>query len=80
MCPRKLAFRVAAVLLLVASGPARADSEILFNTNFEGGSLGKVETLGAGRFRCSVQGQSDERGRNRQANWYYFRMEGVAGR
>ena len=29
---------------------------------------------------CSVQGQYDEHGRNRQANWYYFRMDGVKGR
>ena len=79
MCSRKLVSLAAPWLLLVALGTARADSGILFNTNFEGGSLGKVETLGSRRFRCSVRGQYDERGRNRQANWYYFRMEGVAG-
>ncbi len=79
MCPRKVASLAAPWLLLVAFGTARGDSEILFNTNFEGGSLGKVETLGGRRFRCSVPGQSDERGRNRQASWYFFRMEGVAG-
>src|SRR5262245_54167559 len=67
-------------LLGVARGMAPEDPAILFNTNFEGGSLGKVEVLGEARFRCSVQGQYDERGRNRQANWYYFRMEGVKGR
>ena len=27
-----------------------------------------------------VEGQYDERGRNRQASWYYFRMGHVAGR
>ena len=27
-----------------------------------------------------MQGQYDEHGRNRQANWYYFRMDGVKGR
>ncbi len=79
MRPRKLASLAAPWLLLVALGTSRGDSEILFNSNFEGGSLGKVETLGPRRFRCSVRGQFDERGRNRQANWYYFRMEGVAG-
>lgn len=72
-------FLAAPWFLLVAFGTVRGDSKILFNTNFEGGSLGKIETLGTRRYRCSVQGQSDERGRNRQANWYYFRMEGVAG-
>jgi Zinc carboxypeptidase/Cytosolic carboxypeptidase N-terminal domain len=64
---------------LFAIGMARADPDIIFNTNFEGGSLGKIEKLGEARFRCSVQGQYDERGRNRQANWYFFRMEGVKG-
>ena len=78
MSPRKLA-SFAVSLLLVVCGTAPADAQILFNTNFEGGSLGKVEKLGTQRFRCFVQGQYDERGRNRQANWYYFRMEGVAG-
>jgi hypothetical protein len=51
-----------------------------FHTDFEAGSLGKVETLDEGRFRAHVVGQSDERGRNRQANWYFFRMDGVKGR
>jgi hypothetical protein len=53
---------------------------ILINKNFEGGSLGKVEKLNDTQFRLHVAGQYDERGRNRQASWYYFRMENVAGR
>jgi len=53
---------------------------ITFNTNFESASLGKIEALGEGRFRCHVEGQADEHGRNRQATWYYFRMDGVRGR
>jgi hypothetical protein len=59
---------------------AAAGAEITFNKNFEGGALGKIEAAGATEFRCHVEGQSDERGRNRQANWYYFRMDGVRGR
>ena len=31
-------------------------------------------------FRCHVLGQEDQRGRNRQATWYYFRMDHVAGK
>jgi hypothetical protein len=53
---------------------------IVFNKNFEAGALGKIEKLGETTFRCFVEGQHDERGRNRQANWYYFRMENVRGR
>jgi len=55
-------------------------AEITFNKNFEGGALGKIELLGETEFRCHVEGQSDERDRNRQANWYYFRMDNVRGR
>ena len=55
-------------------------ADIRFNTAFEGGSLGSVERLGEGSYRCRVRGQQDEHGRNRQASWYYFRMDGVQGR
>lgn len=59
---------------------AGADEPILFNTAFEGASLGKVEAIGPTEYRLHVAGQHDERGRNRQATWYYFRMDRVAGR
>ena len=51
---------------------------VTFNTNFEGGSLGRVENLSDDAFRFHVDGQYDERGHNRQASWYYFRMDHVA--
>lgn len=47
--------------------------------DFEGGSLGRVETVTPLHVRCHVAGQSDQDGRNRQANWYYFRVDGGAG-
>jgi hypothetical protein len=59
---------------------AQETPAIVFNKNFEAGALGKIEKLGETTFRCFVEGQHDERGRNRQANWYYFRMENVRGR
>jgi hypothetical protein len=68
------------LLPITSARTAGAESPIVFNTNFEGSSLGKVEVLAETRFRCAVQGQYDEHGRNRQANWYYFRMDGVRGR
>ncbi len=58
------------------AGPA----PIRFNTNFEGGSLGRIEQVGEDAFRCHVKGQQDEHGRNRQASWYYFRIDGAEGR
>ena len=80
--PRTSLAKVLALLLLVLAWPiaAQEDLAITFGKNFEGGSLGKIEKLGDARFRCFVQGQHDERGRNRQANWYYFRMDNVRDR
>jgi murein tripeptide amidase MpaA len=47
------------------------------STNFEGGSVGKVETVSPTHLRVAVAGQSDQDGRNRQANWYYFRLDNL---
>ena len=70
------------MIALVACSASRADEAgpIRFNTDFEGASLGVVEPLGDGAYRCRVRGQQDERGRNRQASWYFFRMDGVRDR
>jgi hypothetical protein len=64
----------------LAGMPLLGQMPILINKNFEGGSLGTVEKLGDTEFRLHVEGQYDERGRNRQASWHFFRMENVAGR
>jgi hypothetical protein len=50
---------------------------ITFHSDFEGASLGKVEIVSESYYRCAVRGESDHEGRNRQATWYYFRMDGV---
>src|SRR5438270_2048825 len=71
--------RLLIALLLRFAAPTFAQS-ITFNTNFEDASIGKIEKLDETTFRCHTAGQSDERGRNRQANWYYFRMDHVKGR
>jgi len=63
---------------LAANLSAQTATAPRFNTNFEGGCLGKVETVGTNEFRCYVPGQPDERGRNRQVSWFYFRMDNVA--
>jgi hypothetical protein len=70
----------AALPLPAQDGGTAAPPAVTFTKNFEGGALGTVESLGPGRFRCHVEGQQDEHGRNRQANWYYFRMDGVKDR
>lgn len=45
--------------------------------SFEGGSIGRVEQVSSTHLRCAVKGQADQDGRNRQANWYYFRLDGL---
>jgi hypothetical protein len=55
-------------------------AEITFSTAFEGGSLGRIEKIGETNFRVHVLGQQDERGRNRAATWYCFRMDHVQHR
>lgn len=50
---------------------------ISVTTSFEGGSLGRVERVTPTHLRCAVQGQSDANNRNRQASWYYFRLDGL---
>jgi Zinc carboxypeptidase/Cytosolic carboxypeptidase N-terminal domain len=52
---------------------------ITVTSNFEGGSIGKVEHAAPAHLRCAVEGQTDQAGRNRQANWYYFRVDGAKG-
>lgn len=49
-------------------------------TDFPGGSVGGVEWMAENHVRISVEGQSDQDGRNRQANWYYFRIDGYPQR
>ena len=46
-------------------------------SNFEGGSVGKVERVSAAHLRCAVEGQSDQDHRNRQASWYFFELRNL---
>lgn len=45
-------------------------------TDFPGGSAGGVEWLAENHVVISVEGQVDQDGRNREANWFYFRVDG----
>ncbi len=53
---------------------------IRFNTNFPGAAIGKIEALETDSFRCFVDGQYNQYGRNRQPTWFYFRIDGGQGR
>jgi hypothetical protein len=62
-----------------AAEPDR-ERAVRFNTAFEGAAMGQVEVVSETEFRVHVPGQQDERGRNRQATWFYFRMDNVRGK
>ena len=48
--------------------------------NFEGGSLNRAERVSETHWRCSVDGEADQDHRNRQASWYFFRVDHAKGR
>lgn len=50
---------------------------ITVSADFEAGSVGKVEHVSPTHIRCAVLGESDQDRRNRQASWYYFRLDGL---
>lgn len=50
---------------------------ISISAQFEGGSVGKIEHVTNTHIRCSLVGQSDQNGRNRQASWYFFQIKGA---
>jgi murein tripeptide amidase MpaA len=79
-----LIFRSALLLTTILGSAQAAETTpvkpVLFNTAFESGSIGLIEKLGDDEYRLHVRGQQDARGRNRQATWFYFRMDDVAGR
>lgn len=52
---------------------------VTLSANFEGGSANRITKLSQTHFRVAVNGQTDQNQRNRQASWYYFRVDG-AGR
>jgi len=53
---------------------------VTIHTDFEGGSLGRIEQVSPTHFRLGAKGEKDQDGRNRQANWYYFRVDGADSR
>ncbi len=62
------------------AGKIEARLGLGIDTNFEGGRLGRIERLAETHFRCHLAGEVDQAKRNRQANWYYFRLDNAAGR
>ncbi len=54
-------------------------SSISISTDFEGGKLGGIRQLSETHWACTLAGESDADDRNRQASWYYFRINGAPG-
>lgn len=52
-------------------------AEVRILTDFPNASVGQITRVSPLHFRVGVKGQSDQDGRNRQANWYHFRVTGV---
>src|SRR5262245_34748609 len=50
---------------------------ITISTNFEAGNLGRIDKVSETHFRVGSPGDKDQDGRNRQPNWYYFRVAGA---
>ena len=81
---RQLFFLITLVVLsTVLLPPARSQSaalDVSIHTNFEGGRLGEVTQVSENYWQCALLGESDSENRNRQASWYYFRVDGTNGR
>lgn len=73
-------FAICARSPLASAAEDSARGKIAVRWDFEGGSLAKVEPIGADAFRCHMKGQVDQEGRNRQASWFYFRVDGALGK
>ena len=70
--------RLSITLLLMTA--AVSSAAVTIHSDFEGGNIGEVVTLSDSSFRCPVVGESDQDHRNRQADWYYFRVDGAKGK
>jgi hypothetical protein len=69
-----------APLLPPAFGQSTASSPISISTDFEGSNLGGIKQLSKTHWDCALAGESDADDRNRQASWYYFRIDGAKGK
>ena len=67
-------------VLLSVFVTAGALSAASVHTDFEGGALGQVQKVSDTHFRLGAKGEKDQDGRNRQANWYYFRVDDAGPR
>ncbi len=72
-CVGRFRLPIMARAIVFFVGPLLA-AAVTIDTNFEGGSLGRIEKISETHYRLGVKGEKDQDGRNRQANWYYFEV------
>lgn len=53
---------------------------VTLSASFEGGNIRDVQQVGPAHLRIRIPGETDQDDRNRQANWYYFRLDHVKGK
>ncbi len=63
-----------------ACGQTISSSPISISTDFESGKLGSIKQVSETHWECALAGESDADNRNRQASWYYFRIDGAKGK
>ncbi len=68
------------LLLFIFLAPNFLTAQIKIQTDFEGGRLGTLKQVSPTHYRCAVAGESDSQNRNRQASWYYFKVENAKGK
>jgi len=73
----KAAFQSLLLCSLVAA--LERSARLTVRSDFEAGSIGRIEYVGPRHLRCEVKGEVDQDKRNRQASWYYFEVQGAAG-
>jgi hypothetical protein len=64
---------------MIVALPFLAAAIQVVHTGFDGARLERVERVAPAHFRCHLRGDVDQDRRNRQANWYYFRVDGAKG-
>jgi hypothetical protein len=74
------AVRSACPALCAAALLAACATPVSIDTDFPGGSLGRIVRISDALFVCAVEGQADHEGRNRQKTWYAFRVLNAGGR
>lgn len=62
-------------VMLSNIGISWSQTELIISTDFEGGNIGTIGKVSDTHWVCAVAGEADSKNRNRQASWYYFKID-----